>query len=93
MKTTTRRALVALAFAFLTLGAGRSFAAEPAADSCCCCCEKKAESCCSSGSCKTKRAATNEASERFRAKYGRDLPTAAASAKAATDDCCCKSCC
>jgi hypothetical protein len=86
MKSISRRALVALTFAFLTFGTGTSFAGEPS------CCEK-AESCCSSGCCKgSKPKVTKESAERFRAKYGREYPgTTPAASKA--DDCCCKSCC
>jgi hypothetical protein len=86
MKTIGRRALVALAFGFLTFGAGTSLAKGLAAS----CCEK-AESCCSSGCCRAaERKLTNETAERFRAKYGREYPGTAPAAQAHD---CCKNCC
>ena len=69
MKPTSRRATVALVFALIT-AAGTSFAEEPG--SCC----KKGASCCPSSSCckGTQQKVRSEAAERFRAKYGRELP-------------------
>jgi len=86
MKTITRRALVALAFGFLTFGTATSFAEETY--SCC----QKSESCCYSSVCckAVERKATNETAERFRAKYGREYPGIA---PAAAHEGCCKSCC
>ena len=85
MTTITRRALAALAFAFVTLGIPAR-AEEPS------CCTKK-ENCCASDCCKkdcckgkNQRAATNQTAERFRAKYGRELPGTPAAA--AHEGCC-----
>ena len=86
MKMINRRALAALVFGFLTLGAGVSYARQPT----------KAHSCCGPecGATQSKRdTATDSRMSRWhKAKHGWDLAGTGRAASSATHDCC-KGCC
>ena len=96
MKTINRRALAALVFGFLTVGAGGAgFAQEPAKHGCC----AGQESWCSLSECCTAKShrqvtAYNQNAERYRAKYGREYPGTRVEAKNnVASHGCSKSCC
>ena len=91
MKTINRRALAALVFGFLTLGAASGFAQEAEKGHGCC----TQQTSCSSACCTRSRpaAAYNE-TERFRAKYGREYPVKRPTVQTnAASDSCCSRCC
>lgn len=87
MKSINRRALVALVFAFLSLGATSGFA-EQAEKAHGCCAEQT--SCCSRGCCTQTRTATayDQAAERFKAKFGREYPGKRSTVQTASQSCC-----
>jgi hypothetical protein len=92
MKTISRRALAALVFGFVTLGAGSTFAQQAEKGPGCC----TQQPSCSSACCTQKRpaAAYNETAERFRAKYGREYPLKRSTVQtSAVSESCCSSCC
>ena len=92
MKTINRRALAAVVFGFLTLGAGASFAQEAEKGHGCCIQQSSG----SSGCCTRKQPAPafNENAERFRAKYGREYPGTRPKSKTnAASEGCCSHCC
>ena len=73
MKTINRCALVALAFGFLTLGAGQSFAQSSTQSDACC----AAQICCGSECSKSQAhnpPANAQLRQWYKAKYGRELP-------------------
>ena len=93
MKAINHRALAALVFGFLTLGAGASFAQGATKAHTCC----SAQSCCGpeccAGQSQRGTAAGNQNSQWHKAKYGREYPgTRPANNTAASADCC-KHCC
>ncbi len=95
MKTFNRHALVAFVFGLLTLGTTVSYAEKPTKAQACC----SEQSCCGSDCCEAtyQRAfASDQNAERYKAKYGRELPSARTKVqtmRAQSMGGCCKNCC
>ena len=91
MKSINRRALAALVFGLLTLGASASLAQKPVKARSCC----EAQSCCGSECCAGKSrvsSVNNQMSQWYKTKFGREYPGTRSGTPAASHDCCAPCC-
>lgn len=82
MKSIRRRALSALVFGVLTVGASSAFAEQAEKASGCC---AQQTSCCSQT---PTASAFDQTAERFKAKYGREYPGKRSAVQTASHSCC-----